>query len=54
MKELRIPVPPTMVLYGDNEHANKLSENFLHHTRAKYIAVHYHYIRERVEEGLIC
>lgn len=51
MKELGMEVPDRVVLYGDNERANELSENFLHHTRAKHIGVHYHYVRERVREG---
>jgi hypothetical protein len=38
-------------LYGNNQGANALARNSLHHPRTKYIDVIYHWIRQRVERG---
>jgi hypothetical protein len=40
-------------LLADNQSAIALSKNPVFHERSKHIDVHYHYIRECVDEGRI-
>ncbi|XP_050547809.1 uncharacterized protein LOC126909428 [Daktulosphaira vitifoliae] len=42
----------TPVLYTDNQSAIKLVKNPEFHKRTKHIDVHYHYIREKINEGM--
>lgn len=42
-----------MTLYCDNISSIKIASNLIFHARTKYIEVHYHLVRERVELGKI-
>lgn len=41
--------PAALELFGDNQGANALARNPIHHPRTKHIDVIYHWIRQRVE-----
>lgn len=43
----------TVVIYNDNQGAQKLTENPLFHKRTKHIDVRYHFIREAVSNKLV-
>lgn len=42
-----------ILLYNDNQSAQKLSENCMYHKRSKHIDVRFHFIREAVENKLV-
>lgn len=42
-----------VVIYNDNQSAQKLSENHILNKRTKHIDIRYHFVREAVEEGSI-
>ena len=39
-----------IVIYYDNTSAIKISKNLVMHTKTKYIAIKYHYLRELVQD----
>ncbi|XP_074376971.1 secreted RxLR effector protein 161-like [Apium graveolens] len=45
--------PGPVILYIDNRSAVDLAKNPVFHGRSKHIDIHYHFIRECVEQGLI-
>ncbi|KPM35769.1 hypothetical protein AK830_g10805 [Neonectria ditissima] len=53
MEEIGFPLDKPIVLYEDNNGANKLAHNPEFHARTKQINVEYHHTREAVEQGLI-
>lgn len=55
INDLRIPGVniDTVPLYIDNNSALKLTRNPEFHSRSKRIDVKYHFVREKVEEGII-
>ena len=42
------------VLFMDNQSAITLAKNPVFHKRSKHIAIRFHFIRERVDEGEFC
>lgn len=44
---------PCATIYCDNQSAIKLSKNPVFHARTKHIEVHYHFVREKINEGNI-
>jgi hypothetical protein len=42
-----------MVIYCDNQSCVKLSENPVFHDRSKHIEIIYHFIRDRVQKGVV-
>ncbi len=45
--------PQQVTIQADNQSAIALAENPMHHGRTKHIEIRYHFIREKVTEGLI-
>ena len=45
--------PQQVTIQADNKSAISLAENPMHHGRTKHIEIRYHFIREKVSEGLI-
>ena len=43
-------VTKLVILYCDNTSAINISKNLVMHTKTKYIAIKYHYVRELVED----
>ena len=42
-----------MVLYCDNKAAINIAKNHVHHDRTKHVKTDRHFIKEKLEEGLI-
>jgi hypothetical protein len=53
LQELDVILYKPVTIYEDNQGTIKLAENPLISKRSKHIAVRYHYIREKIEEGTI-
>lgn len=53
LKELGIAQPRAACLWCDNIGATYLSANPVFHARTKHIEVDYHFVRERVSQGLL-
>jgi hypothetical protein len=51
--ELRIPHPRAGRLWCDNIGATYLSANPVFHARTKHIEIDFHFVRERVAQGLL-
>ena len=51
----RTPVDntPPITIYGDNRGALALAKNPMYHARTKHVDIRYHFVREKVEEGLV-
>jgi hypothetical protein len=52
LDEVGLPQEYPYAIFGDNAPAIALTKNTKGHARAKHIDVRYHYIRERVNEGI--
>ena len=52
LKDFKVDVPSTMVFY-DNQSAIHLSTNPSFHERSKHIEIDCHFIREKVNQGVI-
>jgi hypothetical protein len=52
LKELGVPAPLYAKLWCDNLGATYLSANPIFHVRTKHIEVDFHFVRERVAQGL--
>jgi histone deacetylase 1/2 len=53
LRELGIKSPPVARLWCDNIGATYLSANPVFHARTKHIEVDYHFVRERVTQGVL-
>ncbi|KAJ8755821.1 hypothetical protein K2173_024366 [Erythroxylum novogranatense] len=53
LDDLRIQPTRPPVLYGDNLSALHLTVNPVLYTRSKHVALDYHYVRERVAQGVL-
>jgi len=53
LKGLDIKNSKLYYLFTDNQPAIDLAKNLKHHAKSKHIDIQYHYIREKVLEGLI-
>ena len=54
LDDLRIPTEKLIKLYFDNKAAINITHNTLQHDRTKHVEVDRHFIKERLEVGLIC
>ena len=54
LEELKRPVSLPMKLYCDNKAAINIAHNPVHHDRTKHVEVDRHFIKEKIESGLIC
>ena len=44
----------TMCVFYDNASAINLSKNPVQHSKSKHIEIHYHFIRDLVEDKVVC
>ncbi|KAJ6861975.1 retrovirus-related pol polyprotein from transposon RE2 [Populus alba x Populus x berolinensis] len=51
MSELYVDLITTPVIYCDNVGATQLSSNPVFHSRMKHVAIDYHFLREKVQNG---
>lgn len=52
--ELKIVWNQPMKLYSDNKAAISISHNPVQHDRTKHIEIDRHFIKEKLEEGVLC
>ena len=53
LKDLEVKIQRPLVIYCDNISAILLAKNPIFHAHTKHIEVHYHFVREKIVEGLI-
>ncbi|XP_021618765.1 uncharacterized mitochondrial protein AtMg00810-like [Manihot esculenta] len=53
LKDLQVFPEKPPILYGDNLSALHLTINPVLHSRSKHVALDYHYVRERVAQGVL-
>jgi hypothetical protein len=53
MKELKCEVQEPLKLMNDNKSAISLAKTTISHGRSKQIEIHFHFIREKVMNGMI-
>ena len=54
LEELQLPMTLPMKLYCDNKAAISISQNPVQHDRTKHVETDRHFIKEKVDAGLIC
>ena len=54
LDDLRIKWDDPMKLYCDNNSAINIAHNLIQHNRTKHIEVDGHFIKEKLEEGVVC
>ena len=54
LQDLKIQWEAPMRLYCDNKSAISISHNLVQHDRTKHIEVDRHFIKEKLDSGLIC
>ncbi|XP_020584559.1 uncharacterized protein LOC110027457 [Phalaenopsis equestris] len=54
LDDLRIPWEGPMKLYCDNKFVINIAHNLIQHDRTKHIEIDRHFIKEKLEEGLVC
>jgi hypothetical protein len=52
-KDLGVDIKFPVTIYEDNISATLISKHSAFHQRTKHIDTRYHYIREKVEEGIV-
>ena len=53
LKDLEVKIQRPLVIYCDNISAILLAKNPIFHAHTKHIEVHYHFVREKIVEGII-
>lgn len=54
MEEINVKVDPPSKLYCDNKATISMALNSVQHERSKHVEIDRHFIREKVEEGIVC
>ena len=54
LEELNITIEPPIKLYCYNKAAISISHSPIHHDKTKHIEVDRHFIKEKIEKGIIC
>ncbi|EOY17116.1 Cysteine-rich RLK (RECEPTOR-like protein kinase) 8 [Theobroma cacao] len=54
MEELKVSSMGPMKLYCDNKAATSIAHNPVHHDRTKHVEIDRHFIKEKIEDGVIC
>ena len=53
MKELKIASDQSMELFSDNKEVTDISRNPVHHDRIKHVEVDCHFVKEKIENGVL-
>lgn len=51
--ELKIPTENSMKMLRDNQATTSISKNPVHHDRIKHVEIDCHFIKEKIEKGII-
>ena len=51
--ELRVTTTNLMLLYCDNKAVINIAHNLVHHNRTKYVEVDHHFIKKKIEGGML-
>ena len=54
LEELKVECKSPMLLFSNSKAAINIANNPLHHDRTKHIEVDRHFIKEKLEEGVVC
>ena len=54
LDDLRVNLDGPMKLYSDNKSAINIAHNPIQHDRTKHIEIDRHFIKEKLEKGLVC
>jgi len=54
LEELRVPIPTSIKVYCDKKAAILIAHNSVLHDRTKYVEVDKHFIKEKLNSGVIC
>lgn len=54
LEELQATAKLPLKIYSDNKTAINISHNPVHHDRTNHVEVDRHFIKEKIEEGVIC
>ena len=54
LEELHITIEFSIKLYCDNKAVISISHNHIQHDKTKHIEVDRHFIKEKIEKGIIC
>ena len=54
LKELKKPVECPLRVYCDNKAAISIAHNPVQHDRTKHIEIDRHFIKEKIDAGIIC
>lgn len=53
LRDLEVQTGKLVNLYCDNKTANDIAANFVFHERTKHLKIDYHFVREKIQEGII-
>lgn len=54
LEEFKMKIDPPLKIYCDNNAAINISHNHVHHDRTKHVEVDRHFIKEKIEAGILC
>lgn len=54
LEEFRLSSVTPLKLFCDNRSAISIAHNPVHHDHTKPVEVEHHFIKEKIEEGIIC
>lgn len=54
LEDLKIPYSSPMKVYNDNKAAISIAHNLVLHDRTKHVEVDKHFIKEKIDNGMIC
>ena len=53
LEELNLSFEPTVNMYCDNQAALSIAHNPVHHNRTKHVEIDHHFIKEKIDSGVI-
>ena len=53
LKELRIPIEESMMVFCDNQATISIAKNHVHYSRTKHVELDRHFIKEKMKEGIL-
>ena len=53
LEELKFPIDSPMRIFYDNQAANSIAKNHVHHNRTKHVEIDSHFTKKKIDEGII-